>query len=73
MSEERVRELTEEMVTKQLMQAKLKRDKGSQADITRLDAEILGVKREINFELRELSMEQVHEMDIETDDTQRNR
>ena len=73
MSEEKVRELTEEMVTKQLLQAKIKREKGSQADITRLDSEILILKREMNFELRALSEEQVHEMDIETDDTQRNR
>jgi hypothetical protein len=73
MSEERVRELTEKMVSKQLLQAKIKREKGSQGEITRLDAEILGLKREINFELRALSEEQVHELDIETDDTQRNR
>ena len=73
MSEERVRELTEKMVSKQLLQANIKREKGSQGEITRLDAEILGLKREINFELRALSEEQVHEIDIETDDTQRNR
>ena len=73
MSEEKVRQLTEEMVTKQLLQAKIKRDKGSQADITRLDAEILTLRREINFELRALSKDQVHVIDVETDDTQRNR
>jgi hypothetical protein len=73
MSEEKVRMLTEEMVTKQLLQAKIKREKGSQADITRLDAEILTLKREINFEIRALSEEQVHVLDVETDDTQRNR
>ncbi len=73
MSEERVRELTEEMVTKQLRQAKLKREKGSQAEIVDLDAKILELRRTINFELRELSLEQVSELDVETDDTQRNR
>ena len=73
MSEERVRELTEEMVTKQLLQVKLKREKGSQAEITRLDSDILNLKREINYELRALSEEQAHTRDIETDDTQRNR
>jgi hypothetical protein len=73
MCEDRVRELNEEMVSKQLLQAKIKREKGSQADITRLDSEILVLKREINFELRTLSEEQVHELDVETDDTQRNR
>lgn len=73
MSEEKVREFTEEMVTKQLHQAKLKREKGSQAEIVDLDAKIMELRRWINFELRALSEEQVHTLDVETDDTQRNR
>lgn len=73
MGEERIRELTEEMVSKQIQQAKIKKDKGSQADIVRLDSEILILKREINMELRTLSEEQVFTIDVETDDTERNR
>lgn len=73
MSEERVKELSLEMVSKQLLQAKIKREKGSQAKIVQLDSDILNLKREINWEIKALSEEQVHEMDIETDDTQRNR
>jgi hypothetical protein len=73
MSEERIREFTEEMVTKQIKQAKIKRDKGSQAEIVQLDSDILALKREINWELRALSEEQVHTIDVETDDTERNR
>ena len=73
MSEERIRELTEDMVSKQIQQAKIKRDKGSQAEIVKLDSEIMIIKREINWELRALSEEQVATIDVETDDTQRNR
>lgn len=73
MSEDRVRELSAEMVEKQLRQAALKREKGSMGEIVRLDADITGLKREINWELRLLSEEQEHELDVETDDTQRNR
>ena len=73
MSEERVRELTEEMVNKQLRQAQVKKEKGSQAEVVQLDSDILNIKREINWELRALSEEVIHDLDIETDDTQRNR
>ena len=73
MSEERIRELTDEMVSKQIQQAKIRRDKGSQAEIVRLDADILNLKRDINWELRVLSEEQVVTIDVETDDTERNR
>ena len=73
MSEEKVRELTEEMVSKQLLQAKIKREKGSQAKIVQFDSDIMIIKRDINWLLRELSAEQVATLDIETDDTQRNR
>ena len=73
MSEERVRELTEEMVNKQLRQAQVKREQGSQAEVVQLDSDILNIKREINWELRALSEEVTHDLDVETDDTQRNR
>jgi len=73
MSEERVMELSTEMAEKQVRQAVIKREKGSMAEIVRLDSEIMGLKREINMELRMLSEEEVHELDVETDDTQRNR
>ena len=73
MSEERIKELSEDMVSKQIQQAKIKRDKGSQAEIVQLDSDILNIKREINWELRMLSEEQVASLDVETDDTQRNR
>lgn len=73
MSEEKVRELTEEMVSKQLLQAKLKREKGSQSMIVQLDSDIMIIKRDINYLLRQLSEDQVAHLDIETDDTQRNR
>jgi hypothetical protein len=73
MSEERVMELSAEMAGKQVRQAVIKREKGSMAEIVRLDSEIMGLKREINMELRMLSEEEVHELDVETDDTQRNR
>ncbi len=69
MSEERIKELTEDMVSKQIQQAKIKRDKGSQAKIVQLDSDILNIKREINWKLRILSEEQVVTLDIETDDT----
>ena len=73
MSEERILELTGDMVSKQIQQAKIKRDKGSQAEIVQLDSDIMNIKREINWELRALSEEQVATIDVETDDTQRNR
>ena len=73
MSEERVMELSAEMAGKQVRQAVIKREKGSMAEIVRLDSEIMGLKREINMELRMLSEEEVHELDVETDDTRRNR
>ena len=73
MSEERVMELSAEMAGKQIKQAVIKREKGSMAEIVRFDSEIMGLKREINMELRMLSEEEVHELDVETDDTQRNR
>ena len=73
MSEERVMALSAEVAGKQVRQAVIKREKGSMAEIVRLDSEIVGLKREINMELRMLSEEEVHELDVETDDTQRNR
>ena len=73
MSEERVRELSAEMAGKQIRQAVVRREKGSMAEIVALDSEIMGLKREINVELRALSEEEAHELDVETDDTQRNR
>ena len=73
MSEERVRELIQELAEKQIRQAGLKREKTGAAEIVTLDAEIVRIKREINMELLALSQEQVHEIDVETDDTQRNR
>jgi len=73
MSEERVMALSADMAGKQIRQATIKREKGSMAEIVRLDSEILGLKREINMELKALSEEQVQELDVETDDTQRNR
>ena len=73
MSEERVMALSAEMAGKQVRQAVIRREKGSMAEIVGLDSEILGLKREINAELRAISEEQVHELDVETDDTRRNR
>lgn len=73
MSEERVMALSVEMAGKQIRQAVLRREKGSMAEVVALDSEIMGLKREINVELRSLSEEDVHELDVETDDTQRNR
>lgn len=73
MSEERDMALSVEMVGKQIRQAVIRREKGSMAEVVALDSEIMGLKREINVELRALSEEAVHELDVETDDTQRNR
>jgi hypothetical protein len=73
MSEERVMALSVEMAGKQIRQAVLRREKGSMAEVVAMDSEIMGLKREINVELRSLSEEDVHELDVETDDTQRNR
>jgi len=65
--------LSAEMAGKQVRQAIIRREKGSMAEVVKLDSEIMGLKREINAELRIISEEQVHELDIETDDTRRNR
>lgn len=73
MSEKRVRELSCELAEKQIRQAMLKREKSSPGEIVMLDADIVRIKREINMELLALSQEIVHEIDVETDDTQRNR
>ena len=73
MSEERVMALSVEMAGKQIRQAVIRREGGSMAEVVALDSEIMGLKREINMELRMLSEEEVHELDVETDDTQRNR
>lgn len=73
MSEERVRELSRELAEKQIRQAILKREKSGPAEIVSLDADIVRIKREINMELLVLSQEQTHEIDVEPDDTQRNR
>jgi hypothetical protein len=73
MSKERVMALSAEMARAQVRQAVVKRDKGSMAEIVGLDSEIMGLKRAINAELRTISEEQVHEIDVETDDTRRNR
>ena len=73
MSEKKVRELSTELAEKQIRQAMLKREKTGAAEIVTLDADIVRIKREINMELLMLSEEIVHELDVETDDTQRNR
>jgi hypothetical protein len=73
MSEERVRKLSRDLAEKQIWQANLKREKSGPAEIVTLDADIMRIKREINMELLALSQEVVHEIDVETDDTQRNR
>jgi hypothetical protein len=73
MSEDRVHELSKELAEKQIRQAKLKRGKTGAAEVVTLDSEIVMLKREINLELQSLSQEQVHHLDVETDDTQRNR
>ncbi|MBT5642918.1 hypothetical protein HOJ44_07350 [Candidatus Bathyarchaeota archaeon] len=73
MSEERVMALSAEMAGKQVRETIIRREKGSMAEVVKLDSEIMGLKREINAELRIISEEQVHELDIETDDTRRNR
>ena len=73
MSEKRVRELSSELAEKQIKQARLKREKSNPAEVVTLDADVVRIKREINMELLVLSQEEVHEIDVETDDTQRNR
>ena len=73
MSEKKVRALSSELAEKQIMQAIFKREKNNPGEIVKLNAEIVGIKREINMELLALSQEIVHEVDVETDDTQRNR
>jgi hypothetical protein len=73
MSEDRVRKLSKDLVEKQIKQAKLKREKTSVAEVVTLEADILRIKRAINMELLAISQEKIHTLDIETDDTQRNR
>jgi len=73
MSEKRIMDLSDLLARKQISQVNLKRGKGSASEIVRLDAEIVSLKREINQELFQLSKEAVAELDVETDDTQRNR
>jgi len=73
MSEKRIMELSDLLARKQITQANHKREKGSASEIVRLEAEIVTLKREINQELFQLSKEAVSELDVETDDTQRNR
>ena len=73
MSEERVRELSRDLAETQIRQAMIKREKSNPAEIVTLDADIVRIKREINMELLALSQEVVHEIDVESDDTQRNR
>ena len=73
MSEKRVRALSSELAEKQIMQAIFKRENNNPGEVVKLDSEIVGIKREINMELLALSQEIVHEIDVETDDTQRNR
>lgn len=73
MSEKRIMELSDLLARKQISQANHKREKGSASGIVRLEAEIVSLKREINQELLQLSKEAVDELDVETDDTQRNR
>jgi len=73
MSEKRIMELSDLLARMQISQANLKREKGSASGIVRLEAEIVSLKREINQELLQLSKEAVDELDVETDDTQRNR
>ena len=73
MSEKKIMELSDLLARKQITQANLKRGKGSASEIVRLEAEIVSLKREINQELFQLSKEVAFELDVETDDTQRNR
>ncbi|MCW4048923.1 MAG: hypothetical protein NWE89_04220 [Candidatus Bathyarchaeota archaeon] len=73
MSEKKIIELSDMLVSKQIRQANLKREKKVYAEITSLDSEIIALKREINQELQQLSREKIVDLDVETDDTQRNR
>ncbi len=73
MSEDRVRELSRDLAEKQIRQARLKREKTGGAEVVALESEIVRLKREINQEILSLSQEQTHSLDVETDDTQRNR
>lgn len=73
MSTEHVFELSKLLAEKQIKQAILKREQTSLSDVVTLDSEIMNLKREINQELLLISQEQIHEVDVETDDTQRNR
>ena len=73
MSQERILELSKLLAEKQIKQAILKREKKNLSRIVTLDSDILRLKRDINLELQFLSQEQTHEIDVETDDTQRNR
>lgn len=73
MSTERVYELSRLLAENQIKQAILKKEKTRLSEIVTLDSEIMNLKREINQELLLLSQETVYEIDVETDDTQRNR
>jgi hypothetical protein len=65
MSEERVRELSAVLADKLIEQAKLKREGDKISEIIRVETEIVGLRREINQELRALSLESQTELDVE--------
>jgi hypothetical protein len=65
MSEERVRELSAALADKLIEQAKLKREGDKISEIIRVETEIVGLRREINQELRALSLESQTELDVE--------
>jgi hypothetical protein len=65
MSEERVRELSATLADKLIEQAKLKREGDKISEIIRVETEIVGLRREINQELRALSLESQTELDVE--------
>lgn len=65
MSEERVRELSATLADKLIEQAKLKREGDKISEIIRVETEIVDLRREINQELRALSLESQTEIDVE--------
>jgi len=65
MSEERVRELSATLADKLIEQAKLKREGDKISEIIRVETEIVDLRREINQELRALSLESQTELDVE--------
>ena len=65
MSEERVRELSAALADKLIEQAKLKREGDKISEIIRVETEIVDLRREINQELRALSLESQTELDVE--------